>query len=276
MDCTIDTLWRNVEAVRDGGPLVHNITNYVAMNTSANALLAVGGSPVMIHAREEVVDMASVAQALVVNIGTFEPLWEEAMTRAIETARGRGIPVVIDPVGAGATGYRNEALKRLLAVAPPTLIRANASEVGAVAHGMGIDAAPRSHGKGVDATDSSDAMRTVAEALAMEVGCVVAMSGERDYVVDATRSVSVANGSALMPKVTALGCSLSAVCGAFCAVEEDPWRAAVHASIYFAVAGEVAAERAAGPGSLQMHLLDVLATVSREEVARRMRVEAVR
>ena len=142
-------LWADLEAVRERAPLVHSITNLVVMNFNANALLAIGASPVMAHAHEEVRDMVGIAQALVLNIGTLEPSWIRAMQIALQAARARGIPVVLDPVGAGATPYRNTALKELIAAGAPSVVRGNASEIMSVA---GLAATTR----GVDSAASSN------------------------------------------------------------------------------------------------------------------------
>ena len=158
-----DSLWADVLAVRQQQPLVHNITNFVVMNYNANALLALGAAPVMAHAREEVRDMVGIAQALVLNIGTLSPEWIEAMIMALQTARGRGIPVVLDPVGAGATSYRNRAVAELLAAGSPTVLRGNASEILSVA---GVEAATRGVDSAAASDDAVQTARTLAARLA--------------------------------------------------------------------------------------------------------------
>lgn len=251
-------LWSDVLAVRAHAPLVHNITNFVVMNFNANALLAVGASPVMAHAREEVTDMVKIAGALVLNIGTLEPAWIEAMGMALVAARAQGIPVILDPVGAGATPYRNEALQALLAQGSPTVIRGNASEVMSVA---GLAAATR----GVDSAATSDMAVEAAQRLAAAHAGVVCVSGAIDEIVDFQgRRAALANGHPRMTRVTGTGCSATALIGAFAAVQPDPWRATVAAMAYLGVAGERAAALSAGPGSLQVALLDQLALLDEE------------
>jgi hydroxyethylthiazole kinase len=264
-------LWADLQAVRDRAPLVHSITNLVVMNFNANALLAVGASPVMAHAHEEVCDMVGIAQALVLNIGTLDPAWVRAMQLALQAALARGIPVVLDPVGAGATPYRNAALAELLRAGAPTVVRGNASEIMSVA---GLAATTR----GVDsgAASSHEAV-AAAQVLARDLGAVVCVSGADDLVVDAAgRRVTLSNGHPWMTRVTGVGCSASALVGAFAAVQPDPWRATVAAMACLGVVGEIAVERTqaagAGVGRLQMELLDGLQLLDREAFVMRLRM----
>ncbi|HEX9484685.1 MAG TPA: hydroxyethylthiazole kinase [Gemmatimonadaceae bacterium] len=237
--------------VRAESPLVQNITNYVVMNTTANALLAVGASPAMVHAVEEVEDFVSISRALVINIGTLSPRWVEAMRLAALRARAREIPWVLDPVGVGATSYRTEVGAELARMSP-AVIRGNASEIMVLAGSVGAA------GKGVDSTQSTDDALGPARALARETGAIVAMTGVVDYVTDGTRVAAVRNGHPMMARVTGLGCTASALVGAFVAVNDDALSAAAAALAVLGVAGELAAARSVGPGSLQMHLLDAL------------------
>lgn len=245
--------WRCLAAVRARRPLVHNITNYVAMDVSANLLLAVGASPAMIHAEEEAAEFAGIADALVLNIGTLEPAWVVAMAAAAKVAAARGKPWVLDPVGCGATAYRT-GVARDLAALRPTVIRGNASEILALA---GADARPQ----GVDSTAGSQAARADARDLAGRLGTTVAVTGATDLVTDGTRLIEVANGDPLMTAVTALGCALSAIVGAFLVVHADPLEATAAALAVYGLAGERAAAGAAGPGSLRLRLADALWTM---------------
>jgi len=249
-------LWSDVLAVRSQRPLVHNITNFVVMNFNANVLLAVGASPVMAHAHEEVADMARIAQALVLNIGTLEPYWINSMCLALAVAHERGIKTVLDPVGAGATPYRNQSLERILNTAMPSVIRGNASEIMSVA---GTAATTRGVESSAAVADSLQSARD----LVKRSGGVVCVSGEVDHVIDAAgRHASLANGHEWMTRITGVGCSASALIGAFCAVQPDAWRATVSAMAYLGVVGEVAAQqvqsRAQGLGSMQVAMLDQL------------------
>jgi len=249
-------LWSDVLAVRSQRPLVHSITNFVVMNFNANVLLAVGASPVMAHAHEEVADMARIAQALVLNIGTLEPYWINSMCLALAVAHERGIKTVLDPVGAGATPYRNQSLERILNTAMPSVIRGNASEIMSVA---GTAATTRGVESSAAVADSLQSARD----LVKRSGGVVCVSGEVDHVIDAAgRHASLANGHEWMTRITGVGCSASALIGAFCAVQPDAWRATVSAMAYLGVVGEVAAQqvqsRAQGLGSMQVAMLDQL------------------
>ncbi|HET7274566.1 MAG TPA: hydroxyethylthiazole kinase [Longimicrobiaceae bacterium] len=237
--------------VRASVPLVHNITNYVAMDVTANALLAIGASPAMIHAGEEVEDFVTIASALVVNIGTLSREWVVSMTAAADRAGQLGKPWVLDPVGAGATPYRT-SVARDLSRRGPTVIRGNASEILALAGAT--DAAP----KGVDSTQASEAAREIAGNLARTLDCTVAVTGAVDYVTDGNRVLAVANGDPMMTRVTALGCAATALTGAFLAVENDAVLAAASALGVFGLAGELAARNSEGPGTLRWRILDEL------------------
>jgi len=263
-------LWADLQAVRERAPLVHSITNFVVMNFNANALLAVGASPVMAHALEEVRDMVGIAQALVLNIGTLEPAWIRAMVLALQAARARGLPVVLDPVGAGATPYRNAALAELLQAGAPTVVRGNASEIMSVA---GLSASTR----GVDSAASSNDAVDAARALARSQGAVVCVSGADDHVVDASgRWATLSNGHPWMTRVTGVGCSASALIGAFAAVQADAWRATLAAMACLGVVGELAVERTqaadAGVGRLQIELLDGLQLLDEARFMARLRL----
>lgn len=264
---TADGLWEDVEAIRSQRPLVHNITNYVVMNSTANALLAIGASPVMAHAVDEVADMVAIAGALVVNIGTLSGPWVEAMHLAMRTAGERGTPIVLDPVGAGATPYRTEAVADLIGDVAPTIIRGNASEIMAVAAAGGTT-------RGVDSNDESTSATAAAATLADRTGAVVVVTGATDLVVTHDGVTALDNGHALMARVTGLGCTASALCGAFAAVQPDAARAAAHATAVSGIVGELAAARAEGPGTLQLHLLDRLHDLDAAQVAARLRVRA--
>ena len=261
-----ESIWRDVLRIREEAPLVHNITNYVVMNSTANALLSLGASPVMAHAEDEVEEMVRIARALVINIGTLSPAWVRAMQRAVREAKRLGVPIVLDPVGAGATKYRTETAQALVASAAPTIIRGNASEINALI-------AANARTKGVDSTTSSDAAVESAVALSKAHGCAVTVSGATDYVVEGERVVRVRNGHPMMPRVTGLGCAATALCGAFAAVNPSPLAAAAGAMAVMGIAGELAAERSAGPGSLQVHFLDALYNLRQEDILRRLRLE---
>jgi hydroxyethylthiazole kinase len=261
-----DGVWRTLAAVRSARPLVHNITNYVVMNSTANALLALGASPAMVHAAEEVEEFVDLAQALVINIGTLSPAWVAAMNLAVARAELRGRPWVLDPVGAGATSYRS-AVAGDLALRKPAVLRGNASEI------LSLARAAASATRGVDSTETAEAALTAARDLARQTSAIVAVTGAVDYVTDGERVASCHNGHPLMTRVTGMGCTATALVAACLAVEPDRLTAALHALAMLGVAGELAAERASGPGTLQVHLYDVLAGLDRATLAERVRLQ---
>ena len=259
--------WQAVREIRRLAPVVHNITNYVVMNTTANALLALGASPVMAHAEEEMGDMVGIASALVINIGTLSKEWVKAMYKAAEKAMERGIPVVLDPVGAGATTYRTATARDLVSAIRPAIIRGNASEIMAV---LGDQARTR----GVDSSEASHDAVAAAMAIHQTWGSTVCISGETDYVVGGATRYQIRNGHPMMTRVTGLGCTASALCGAFAAVTRDPAQAAAQAMAVMGVAGELAAAGADGPGSLQVRFLDALYRLDEATLAQRIRLGA--
>ena len=243
---------RDLNKVREIKPLVHNITNYVVMNNTANALLAVGASPVMAHSVEEVEEMAGIASSLVLNIGTLEPQWIEAMIKAGKVAKSKGIPVVFDPVGAGATSYRTRSCVEILNEVHPEIIRGNASEIVALA------AANQVKTRGVDSTLASEDAIEFAAAFAKENNLVVSISGAVDYITDGSKIYQVTNGSEKLVQVTGLGCTATAITGSFAAVNPNRLEAAAHAMLLMGCAGEKAASYSKGNGSLQLNFLDEL------------------
>ncbi|RZS87038.1 hydroxyethylthiazole kinase [Motilibacter rhizosphaerae] len=242
-------------AVREQGPLVQCITNYVAMDLAANALLAVGASPAMVSDPAESAEFAGIAAALTVNTGTPSPRWVEGMQVAADAAVAAGRPWVLDPVAVGATALRNEICTDLLA-RRPSVVRGNASEVLALAGLAGV-ASSGGQGRGVDAGDSVDAALEAARGLAVRSGAVVVVTGPTDLVTDGERLVRITGGSPLMARITATGCALTAVTGAYAAVG-GAFDGAVAACAVFAAAGGRAAQGVRGPGSLRVALLDEL------------------
>jgi hydroxyethylthiazole kinase len=252
--------------IRERKPLVHQITNYVVMNETANATLALGALPVMAHALQEVEQMASAASALVLNIGTLSDDWVEAMIVAGSAARRAGVPVVLDPVGAGATSYRTDTAWRLLDVLEIAVVRGNSAEVATLA---GHEAEIR----GVDAVGQQGGPELAADA-ARRLGCVVSVTGVVDHVSDGESVLSVSNGHELLGRVTGTGCMSSAITGCFLAVRrEDPLTAAAEALVAFGVAGEDAAVEAKGPGSFHVALYDALANLDPETLDSRAKLE---
>jgi hydroxyethylthiazole kinase len=250
--------------IRERKPLVHQITNYVVMNETANATLALGALPVMAQAREEVEEMVALAGALVLNIGTLSPPWVEAMLLAGQAANRAGVPVVVDPVGAGATRYRTDTAKRLLGEVGVAVLRGNAGEVATL---VGLEAEVR----GVESIDAGGDPADLARAAARRLGVVASVTGPVDHVSDGERVASIANGHPLMAAVTGTGCISTALTGCFLAVT-DPFAAAVQALVVFGVAGEDAARDAKGPGSFHVALYDALAALDPATLDARARV----
>jgi hydroxyethylthiazole kinase len=255
---------RTLRELRERKPLVHQITNYVVMNETANATLALGALPVMAHAPEEVQEMAGIAGALVLNIGTLSEHWIEAMLLAGKAAAG---PIVLDPVGAGATRYRTETAKRLLDELDIAVVRGNAAEIATLA---GREAEIR----GVESIGAADSGAELARTAAKVLGTVAAVTGPTDHVSDGERVIAVSNGHELLGTVSGTGCMSTAVTGAFLAAKPDaPLEAAAEALVAFGVAGEDAARDAKGPGTFHALLYDALYNLDPDTLDGRARVQ---
>lgn len=257
-----------LEKVRAANPLVHNMTNVVVTNFTANGLYALGASPIMAYAKEEVADIARIAGAVVLNIGTLNETEVAAMKLAGASANEHGVPVLLDPVGAGATAYRTRTARELLEQVRVSVVRGNAAEIANV---IGREWAIRGVDSGAGDGDAAD----LARAAAKQLGAVVAITGKVDIVSDGAVAYAVHNGDAMLTRVTGTGCLLTSVVGAFAAVEADAVRASVGALTAYGVAAELAAELAAGkgPGSFQIEFLNQLALVSASDIERLGRIE---
>jgi hydroxyethylthiazole kinase len=249
-------------ALRAQKPLVVNITNYVVMNNTANALLAIGASPIMAHSREEMAEMMTFSGALVINIGTLDSQWVPRMKFAVEQANINNKVVVLDPVGCGASTLRTQTSRDIAKLAKRLIIRANASEIIALA-------GQQSKSKGVDALDNSEAAVGAARYLVKTYQCNVVISGEVDYIITAEHEIQLHNGHTMMPCITGMGCTLSALTGAFAAIGETTGLAAV---AILGVAGEIAAEQSTGPGSLQVNILDTLYQLDQAALTARLKI----
>lgn len=241
--------------VQNAKPLVHNMTNVVVTNFTANGLYALGASPVMAYAPEEVADMAKIAGALVLNIGTLSSEQIDGMIIAGRSANEHGVPVLLDPVGAGATRFRTESALRILSEVHVSLLRGNAAEVANLLGEGGVI-------KGVDAGDSDTYENaSLAVRAAREFGAVVAITGREDVIADGTACRGISGGDALLTQVTGTGCLLTSVLGAFAAVCPDMLLAGTAGLAFYGTAAARAAERTAafGPGSFQIAFLDELA-----------------
>ena len=254
--------------VRERAPLVHHITNYVVMNFTANVTLSLGAQPVMAHAHEELEEMTGYASALVLNIGTLERAWIDSMLIAGKAASKRGTPIVLDPVGAGATKLRTETARRLLDELDVTIVRGNAGEVLAVAGDAGKT-------RGVDSLAKTTDAVQAAKLLAAERGMLVAVTGPVDVITDGKDTYEVANGHAMLGRVTGTGCAATTAIGCFVGVAERNERALAVASALavYGRAGEIAADKSGGPGTFVPALLDALYNVPRAVDASSLRIE---
>lgn len=249
----------NLQKIRETKPLIHNITNFVVMNYTANVLLAMGASPVMAHAEEEVEDMVSYAGALVLNIGTLTDSWVASMILAGQKATALQKPIILDPVGSGATPFRTASAQTIINKTKIGVIRGNASEILSLGN-------QQSTPKGVDTIHSVQDASATASLLALELDTTLAITGPIDLVTDGSTVFNIANGHPLMPYVTGTGCSATATIGAFAAVDDNSLTATVTALAYFGLAGEMAGKSADGPGTFMIHLLDALYTMTPEQL----------
>ncbi len=251
--------------IHERHPLIHHITNYVVMNDTANATLALGALPVMAHAREEVAEMVGAAGALVLNPGTLNPEWVEAMLIAGDRANELGTPIVYDPVGVGATTLRNQTGEKFLNELKLAVIRGNSGEVGALAGAGGVV-------KGVESVEGVKDPISVARDLAGRCNTVVAITGARDIISDGKRVYGVDNGHTMLKTITGTGCMATTAVACFCAVESDYLIAATSALACYGIAAEHAAKNSKGPGTFRAALLDELYALTPEEVRSEARV----
>lgn len=252
--------------VREKSPLVQNITNVVVMNNTANALLALGASPIMVHAEEELEEVLSFCNSLVINIGTLSKPWADNMILAAQLANKLGKPWVLDPVGAGISSLRNETLQALMLL-KPTVIRGNASEI------IALQNFNRKSVKGVDSTHSSSYALEAGKLLQKETGSIICISGATDYVISENEITEIKNGTSVMTKVTGMGCTVSAITGAFIGLAKHPYQEAVAGVAITSLAGELAAKISKGPGSLQLNFYDILFNLAKEQILGNLKIK---
>lgn len=259
-----------LQKIREENPLVHNITNIVVANFSANGLLALGASPIMADTPEEMEDMVSIASSVVLNIGTLNPTTVEAMILAGKAANAKGVPVVLDPVGVGASQFRRSVVQTILQKVKVDVIRGNVGEFAAIAN-------VEWEAKGVDAGVGSHSAEYIAELVATEHKCIVAITGETDIITDGKTVYRVKNGHSVMTLVTGSGCLLSAVVGAFLGVNTDSTilSTVTTAIATYGVVGELAAEKSSVPGSFAVAFMDTLHSVTVEEIETLLKIEEV-
>lgn len=262
-------VWTDIQAIKKFSPLVHNITNYVVMESTANGLLAIGASPIMAHAIDEVDDVVKIASSLVLNIGTLSPSWVQGMLVALKAANSKDIPVILDPVGAGATSYRTETAHSILKHGTVAAIRGNASEIAALSGIQSIE--DRTLTKGVDSLLNAIDCRDQAKIVASRNNCVVWMSGATDVITDGQSTIIIDHGHPLMSKVTGMGCLATAMTGAFLVVNKNRLRGCAHAAFVMGITGEIAAEKCKGTGSFKVEFIDALYSLSLNEIEERMR-----
>lgn len=248
-----------ISSVREKNPLVHHITNYVTVNDCANITLCIGGSPVMAHAIEEVEEMVAIAGALVLNIGTLDVTQIGQMVKAGKAAGKKGIPIILDPVGAGATSLRTEAARMLIDEVSPTIIKGNAGEIATLA---GTQAEVR----GVDSAGISGDPVQITSDLAGGLGCTVVMSGIQDLVSDGGRVLAVDNGHHMMGRMSGTGCMAASIIGACSAVHGDGVVASAAGLAAFGIAGERAGKESPGPGTFKVQLFDAVSAVKAEDI----------
>ncbi len=254
------------QLIRAKRPMIHHITNYVVMNVTANVTLAMGASPVMAHANEEVEEMVAFASAHVLNPGTLSPHWISAMLKSGKRAKELGIPIVLDPVGAGATRMRTEACRQILQEVRPDVIRGNQAEVMILA---GEDARIQ----GVDSLETGQAPVEAFKALARQTGAVICVTGPIDYVTDGEKVFRIENGHPMMGNVTGTGCSSTTAVAVFCAAGGANAEACALGLAVFGACGELAAEESRGPGSFQVAILDALYNAPSRDLGARLRIK---
>lgn len=257
---------QNLQKIRAEKPLIHHITNMVVMNETANATLCLGALPVMAHAQEEVSEMVEQAGALVLNIGTLTNELVKSMILAGCHANQLGIPVILDPVGVGATTLRTKSAQAIIDQVKLAVIRGNAAEVGVLAGSKGEI-------KGVEAMGAADNLADICLALAQELGTTVAVTGPVDIVTDGQRLIEISNGHPMLSTVTGTGCMATTVIGAFLAVEKDSFLAAAGGLLTFGLAGEIAAKTAnEKPGSFHVALYDALSSLRAADFTERAKI----
>jgi len=254
------------ERVHKEKPLVHHITNWVTIYDCANITRTCGALPVMAHASEESGEMASIASALVLNIGTLTPSLIESMIIAGRSANEKKIPVVLDAVGVGATKLRNEKAVELLENIKIDIVKGNASEIAKLA---GIDVVT----KGVESTKVEADLIGISENLANARKMTVVITGAEDIVTDGKKIYIVRNGHRMMGCIVGTGCMAASVIGAFAGVEKDYALASASALVCYGIAGELAAAQSGGPGTFKENFFDELYNLDNETIKRTAKIE---
>jgi hydroxyethylthiazole kinase len=258
--------YRLLEKVKTSKPVVHHLTNWVTIYDCANIVKVLGASPVMAHAKEEVAEMAGIASSLVLNIGTLTSEFVEAMKIAANSANKKGIPVILDVCGAGATLLRDKKCFELLNETKINVIKGNASEIARIS-GEPVKT------KGVDSGRVNKNMMKTAKELAYKRMCTVVVTGKEDIITDGERLYVVKNGHPMMTHIVGTGCMATSVIGAFCAVDEDLDYACASALVCFEIAAECAAKSAKGPGTFKEKMYDCIFGLDKKTIERMQKVE---
>jgi len=262
MPLTLSGIWTDIMMIREKSPLIHSITNFAGINTTTNALLAIGAFPIMAHAEQEIEDMIAVADALAIDIGALNDHEVKSMFKAAESAKKRDIPIVIDPVGAGISSYRVRTVHELVTAASPTIIRGNPLDI------MTLEGKKPEIKKPDADTVMGSALKAAGVLSRRNDGMVICISGEIDYVVRGDDVMKVRHGHPLTARVAGMGCTATALCAAFASVNDDYLIATARAMAVMGIAGEIAAEASAGGGSMQVNFLDTLYRLSKVDIKR--------
>ncbi len=262
----VESAISDLEFLREVPPLVHHITNWVTISECASITRSLGAYPVMAHAEDEVEEMVGIANSLVLNIGTLTPELIHAMIQAGKKANSLHKPVILDAVGAGATTLRTESTKKILDQVQISVIKGNAGEIATLA---GAQAEVR----GVESISHDGDALTHAKSLADNAGCTVVVTGAEDIITDGRKVFKVKNGHARMGEVVGTGCMAASVIGAFVAISDESTQAAVNAMVVYGIAGEMAAEKASGPGTMKMHMFDTIMNIGPEDICKGANVD---
>lgn len=253
----------DLQKIRETRPLIHNITNFVSMQQIANILLACGASPIMAHAEDELAELIQMAHALIINIGTLDNQWLNLMCEAVRLAKSQQIPIILDPVGAGATYFRTQACWKIIEAAMPTVIRGNASEILAL-----CDKPAKT--QGVENRNTTEEACEAAILLTQQYPFVITISGATDITLNHSEKIQTSTGNSLLTKITGMGCSATALIGAFCAVNKNYFLASAHAMAIMGIAADIAISNSTGPGSFQMHLLDAFYNLTSADISQHL------
>ncbi len=265
---TVNDLSKNLELLKKQNPLVHNITNMVVTNVTANALLAIGASPIMAYAKEEMEDIISISNSLVLNIGTLTKDLIDVMIFAGSCANKKNIPVIFDPVGAGASCLRNDASKEIMANVKLSIIRGNESEI---ANLSGI----KLKTKGVDSAGHVEDKKTLAKELSLKTSSVICVSGKEDVISDGFTAYSVHNGDILLTKMTGAGCISSSVMGAFASIDNNYLKAGLTGAVLIGICGERAALKSRLSGSFQLEFFNNLSAFDSNMLSKYIKIEEI-